>query len=72
MGVYRGSGNGRGGVTLEDLKREMQSLNMRQLLAMQVHDNDQQRQLEEEMKALRRQISDFSSGLGRPVGRNGG
>lgn len=55
MGSYQTSkaAHSARGITLNDLKDQLGSLNMRMLLAMQNHDEDAQKELEKQMEAVR-------------------
>ena len=48
------------GVTLNDLKEELYSLNMRLLLAIQNHDGEAQKNLEAQIAALQDQIESIN------------
>ena len=44
------------GVTLNDLKNELYSLNMRLLLAMQHHDEEMQKDIKKQIAAVQKEI----------------
>ena len=50
--------------TLNSLKEQMYSLNMRMLLAMQNHDEDTQEDIQQQMKALQMEIDQMCLGGG--------
>lgn len=50
--------------TLNDLKEQLHSLNMRMLLAMQNHDEDTQGDLREQMAAVQMEIDQMCLGSG--------
>lgn len=50
--------------TLNGLKEQMYSLNMRMLLAMQNHDEDTQEDIQQQMKALQMEIDQMCLGGG--------
>jgi hypothetical protein len=64
MGNYNGTPSFHTGdrVTLETLKEELYSLNMRLRLAMQIHDDTTQRALEQQIGELDRQINAMKDG----------
>lgn len=50
--------------TLNGLKEQMHSLNMRMLLAIQNHDKDTQEDIQQQMKALQMEIDQMCLGGG--------
>ena len=52
------------GTTLNSLKDQLYSLNMRMLLAMQNHDEDAQKDITEQMAAVRAEIDQMCLGSG--------
>lgn len=52
------------GVTLNGLKDQLYSLNMRMLLAMQNHDEDAQKDITEQMAAVQEEIDQMCMGGG--------
>lgn len=48
------------GITLNDLKDELHSLNRRMLLAMQIHDETEQARITREIAAVQGKINDLS------------
>lgn len=52
------------GTTLNSLKDQLYSLNMRMLLAMQSHDEDAQKDIKEQMTAVQAKIDQMCLGSG--------
>lgn len=50
------------GITLNDLKDQLCSLNMRMLLAMQNHDEDAQKEVEKQMEAVQAEMDLLTAG----------
>jgi hypothetical protein len=50
------------GATLEDLKQQQQSLNMRLLFSLENHNAEVQSALETQIKELKKQIDNMTSG----------
>jgi hypothetical protein len=50
-------------MTLEDLKEQMYSLNMRMRLSMQNNDDETRVSLEQQINELQRQIKNMQSGI---------
>lgn len=64
MGSYQTSkaAHSARGITLNDLKEQLCSLNMRMLLAMQNHDEDAQKEVEKQMEAVRAEMDLLMAG----------
>lgn len=64
MGSYQTSkaAHSARGITLNDLKEQLYSLNMRMLLAMQNHDEDAQKEVEKQMEAVRAEMDLLMTG----------
>lgn len=63
MGDYHSKPHNRAG-TLNSLKEQMYSLNMRMLLAMQNHDEEAQEEIRNQMAALQEEIDQMCLGGG--------
>ena len=53
------------GITLNSLKEELYSLNMRMLLAIQNHNEEMQKELKKEMARVQEEIAGMNQAIGR-------
>ncbi len=67
MGDYRKSSTALPvpGTTLNNLKDQLYSLNMRMLLAIQNHDEETQKRIKKQMTEVQAEIDSMCSGAGR-------